>query len=90
MEEQSAPTLAATFAGPHLMQEIGERVQPTPQETAQNHTLRTGAVDKLFPKEIFGIPTPLAVEEIAESGECPSVGRPGGIPGLPPCQRSRK
>ena len=73
------------------MQETGERVQPTPQETAQNHTLReeTGAVDK-FPKEIFGIYTPLAVEETAESGECPSAGRSGEIPGPPPCQRSRK
>ena len=51
-EEQAAPNLSATFAAPHLMQETGERVQPTPQETAQNHTLReeTGAVDKVVPK----------------------------------------
>ena len=83
-EEQAAPNLA-TFAAPHLMQEgrLVQRVEPTPQETAQNHTLReeTGAVDKLFPKEIFGISTPLAVEETAESGECPFAGRSGEIPG---------
>ena len=54
-EEQAAPTLAATFAAPHLMQKIGEAVQPTLQETAQNRTLteETGAMGKSFPEEIF-------------------------------------
>ena len=68
-EEQAAPTLAATFAAPHLMQEIGEAVQPTLQETTLNCTLaeETGAMGKSFPKEIFGIPRPLPWKKSLEA-----------------------
>ena len=59
-----ASTLAATFAAPHFMQEVGEAVQPTPQETAQNSTLTEG---KSFPEERFGIPRPLPWKKSLEA-----------------------